>query len=95
MHVAKLCRHANLKQTCILYCFNIDDAPKLPQLYLLKPGDGCEVKIIDTVADQWSKLASALGFDMATCDSLATSKAPAIACKEMFTCWLKQNWQTI
>ena len=69
----------------------IDDTPKLHQLYLLKPGDGCEVKIIDTVADQWSKLqlASALGFDTATCESLATSETPAIACKEMFICWLK------
>ena len=47
------------------------------------------MKIFDTVADQWTKLASALGFDMATCDSLATSEAPAIACKDMFTCWLK------
>ena len=63
----------------------------MSQLYLLKTGDGCEVKIIDTVANQWSKLASALGFDKATCESLATNKASDIACKDMLTCWLKQN----
>ena len=74
----------------IIYTITVtDDTPKLNQLYLLKPGDGSEVKIIDTVAEQWTRLASVLGFDIATCDSLATSEAPAIACKEMFTCWLK------
>jgi hypothetical protein len=68
-------------------CINtIDDSPKLHQLYLLKPGDGREVKIIATVADQWAKLANALGFDTATCDSLATDKA---SCEDMFTCWLR------
>ena len=56
---------------------------------MLKTGNGCEVKIIDTVADQWTKLASALGFDMATCESLATGKASDNACKDMFTYWLR------
>ena len=68
---------------------NVDDKPQLHQLYLLKPGDGSEVKIIETVADQWTKLARVLGFDPATCESLATNRASNIACKEMFTCWLK------
>ena len=71
-------------------CNNIiDDTPQLHQLYLLKPGDGSEVKIIKTVADQWIKLAWALGFDKATCESLATDKVPDVTCKEMLTCWLK------
>ena len=70
-------------------CYNIDDVPNLHQLYLLKPGDGSEVKIIETVAGQWTKLAWALGFDIATCESLATDKVPDFVCKEMFICWLK------
>ena len=56
------------------------------QLHLLKPGDGCEVKIIDRVADQWAKLARALGFDAATYDKFITDKA---SCEDMFTCWLR------
>ena len=51
------------------------------------------MKIIDTVTDQWTKLARALGFDAATCETLATGKASAIACKGMFTCWLKQTFR--
>ena len=47
------------------------------------------MKIIDTVADEWTKLASTLGFDMATCESLASGKVSDNACKEMFTCWLR------
>ena len=70
-------------------CYNIDDVPNLHQLYLLKPGDGSEVKIIEIVGGQWTKLAKALRFDIATCESLATNKVPGVACKEMFTCWLK------
>ena len=73
---------------CVLILF-IDDSPKLHQLHLLKPGDGCEVKIIDTVADQWTKLANALGFDTATCDRFATDKASCEVCEDMFTCWLR------
>ena len=73
----------------IIVIIIIDDTPKLHHLNLLKPGDGSTVKIIDTVADQWTKLAWALGFDKATCESLATDKVPDVACKEMFTCWLK------
>ena len=47
------------------------------------------MKLIDTVADEWTKLASALGFDVATCETLAAGKAPDIACKDMFTYWLR------
>ena len=45
------------------------------------------------MADQWTKLAHALGFDAATCKTLATGKASAIACKDMFICWLKQTFR--
>ena len=78
-----------ISRLIVLLILFIDDSPKLHQLYLLKPGDGCEVKIIDTVADQWAKLANALGFDTATCDRFATDKASCEVCEDMFTCWLR------
>ena len=77
----------------IIHSIAVDDKPTLHQLYLLKPGGGYEINIIDTVADQWTKLARVLGFDVATCETLATGKASAIACKDMFICWLKQTFR--
>ena len=62
------------------------------QLCLLKAGDGSEVRIIETVADDdWCRLAEALGFDGPTRVSIATQASfkPDIACIGMFDHWLQ------
>ena len=61
------------------------------QLHGLTAGDGSEVRVIDTVADDdWGRIAVALGFDESTRTDIAllAPDEPDSACEEMFERWL-------
>lgn len=86
LHFSDFCINFQILYTIIIaLCHNIispGDRPRWDQLCLLKPGDGCEVKIVDTVGcSDWSKLANALGFS-------ATTQEAENDCKNMLNQWL-------
>ena len=47
----------------LLSIFNIDKAPSLDELQLLKSVDGSCIRIIETIAYDWQSVAIALGFN--------------------------------
>ena len=58
---------------------------------MLKAGDRSEVEIIESVAEDWGKLAVALGFDHTTRIAIATESSfeAETACIAMFDQWLE------
>lgn len=64
----------------------------LQALELLEGHGGRKVKVIDSVASQWTELAQTLGFRQDTIENIADTYMQCHeACREMFVKWLENN----
>ena len=68
----------------------IGDKPKLQDLDLLKLTDGREVRLLESVAVKWEKLAIRFGFEETRISNIKRGAffQPEDACLKMFTKWL-------
>jgi hypothetical protein len=69
--------------------YAIGDKPKLQDLDILKLKDGREIRIIESVASEWEKLATRFGFETRI-DNIRREAffRPDDACFNMFMRWL-------
>ena len=65
--------------------------PEIRELQMLKFWDGRVLRIMESVAPQWKKMAVALGFSVARIKSIEKSKQHQTddASFEIFSCWLE------
>ena len=68
----------------------VGESPKLCELQLLKLASRRELRIIETVAPHWKKVAIALGFNQARIKTIEMGShyQPEEACREIFSSWL-------
>lgn len=80
----------------IVHISSIGEQPSLSELHhLVVPGPK-EVKVIQTVATKWKKLALELGFDLSVIDSIGSRYSDSEEdCKYMLRKWLMRHDATV